>query len=39
MFCDALRIANSDIIRGCGIEQLVGGCRTKIPYVALNTVS
>lgn len=38
MFCDALRIANSDI-RGCGNEQLVVGCRTKIPAVALNTVS
>ena len=39
MFCDALRIAHSDIVRGCGNEQLMVGSRTKIPDVALSTVS
>lgn len=39
LFCNALRIAYTDIVRGCGNEQLVVGHRTKIPNVALNTVS
>lgn len=39
MFGGALRIAHNGIIRSCGNEQLVVGHKTKIPDVALNTVS
>lgn len=39
MFCDALRIAHSNIIRGSGNKQVLVECRTKIADVALNTVS